>query len=67
MVRPAGIEPALPAPEADALSPELRARMLESREELYHTLVIMSIPFTIHSHLAADRAFLLPKAKSLPP
>ena len=67
MVRPAGIEPALPAPEADALSPELRARMLESREELYHTLVLMSIPFTIHSHLSADRAFLLPKAKSLPP
>lgn len=26
MVRPAGIEPALSAPEADALSPELRAR-----------------------------------------
>jgi hypothetical protein len=28
MVRPAGIEPALPAPEAGALSPELRARYL---------------------------------------
>ena len=27
MVRPAGIEPALPAPEAGALSPELRAHM----------------------------------------
>lgn len=66
MVRPAGIEPALPAPEAGALSPELRAHMPESREELYHTLVIMSILFTIHSHLSATRAFLLPKAKSLP-
>ena len=67
MVRPAGIEPALPAPEADALSPELRARVLESREELYHTLVIMSILFTIHSHPVATSVFLLPKAKSLPP
>ncbi len=28
MVRPAGIEPALPAPEADALSPELRGGSL---------------------------------------
>ena len=28
MVRPAGIEPALPAPEAGALSPELRAHNL---------------------------------------
>ena len=28
MVRPAGIEPALPAPEAGALSPELRAHIL---------------------------------------
>ncbi|MBP2643498.1 MAG: hypothetical protein H6Q67_1385, partial [Firmicutes bacterium] len=27
MVRPAGIEPALPAPEAGALSPELRAHI----------------------------------------
>ena len=67
MVRPAGIEPALPAPEAGALSPELRAHMPESREELYHTLVIMSILFPIHSHLSATRAFLLPKAKSPPP
>ncbi len=28
MVRPAGIEPALPAPEAGALSPELRAHFI---------------------------------------
>ncbi len=33
MVRPAGIEPALPAPEAGALSPELRARYRDFSHE----------------------------------
>ena len=37
MVRPAGIEPALPAPEAGALSPELRALFFVT-SALYHTL-----------------------------
>ena len=52
MVRPAGIEPAHPAPEVGALSPELRAHILfrglsATNSIIAHTVLMMQIVFSL--------------------